>query len=52
MFGLFKDKEIEKLAKEIVGLTKAVWNILDGLKKMDCLIRKCLRHLTVVLDFA
>ena len=33
MFGLFKDKEIEKLAKETVGITKAVWNILDGLKK-------------------
>ena len=33
MFGLFKDKEIEKLAKETVGLTKDVWNILDGLTK-------------------
>ena len=33
MFGLFKDKEIEKIAKETVGLTKDVWNILDGLTK-------------------
>lgn len=33
MFGLFKNKEIEKLAKENVGLTKTVWNILDGLQK-------------------
>ena len=33
MFGLFKDKEIEKLAKETVGLTKDVWNILDVLTK-------------------
>ena len=33
MFGLFKDKEIEKLAKETVGHTKTVWNILDGLQK-------------------
>ena len=33
MFGLFKNKEIEKLAKEIVGITKEVWNILDQLKK-------------------
>jgi hypothetical protein len=33
MFGLFKDKEIEKLAKENVGLTKTVWNVFDGLQK-------------------
>ena len=33
MFGLFKDKEIEKLAKENVALTKTVWNILDSLQK-------------------
>lgn len=33
MFGLFKNKEIEKLAKEIVSITKEVWNILDQLKK-------------------
>jgi len=33
MFGLFKNKEIEKLARETVSLTKEVWNILDQLKK-------------------
>ena len=33
MFGLFKNKEIEKLAKETVGLTKTIWNVLDGLQK-------------------
>jgi hypothetical protein len=33
MFGLFKNKEIDKLARNSIEITKIVWNILDSLSK-------------------
>ena len=40
MFNIFKNKEIESLAKDIIETTKTIWNILNDLSKKKKKISK------------